>query len=115
MVKLLLDEGTIEDFIELIPACEVRHVNECGWKGLKNGALLDAAAESGFAAMITVDKQMRHQQNMANRSLSLIVLDVHPISASNQAACLKQVLEIIPNLRPAEVFIIEGPHPKRDE
>ncbi len=77
---------------------------------MKNGVLLDSACEVGFDALITVDKQMRHQQNIRAKTLALIVLDVHPISATNQIACLQQILD----LSPGQTYVIEGPHPKRD-
>lgn len=47
-----------------------------GWQSLGNGALLAAAAAAGFEAFITVDKSLRHQQNIATLPLTVIVLEV---------------------------------------
>jgi hypothetical protein len=44
-----------------------------GWSNLGNGALL-AAAEDSFDLFITTDQQLRYQQNLAGRKLSVLVL-----------------------------------------
>jgi hypothetical protein len=41
---------------------------------LKNGELLSTAETEGFAAIITTDKNLRYQQNLADRRLSIVVL-----------------------------------------
>ena len=46
---------------------------ELGWSNLGNGALL-AAAEVSFDLLITTDQQLRYQQNLAGRRLSVLVL-----------------------------------------
>jgi hypothetical protein len=45
------------------------------WDALANGALLAAAADGGFGVFITVDKNLRHQQNLALLPLPVVVLD----------------------------------------
>jgi hypothetical protein len=46
-----------------------------GWAQLENGDLLKAAEEGGFAVMVTGEKNISYQQNLAGRKLSLIVLE----------------------------------------
>ena len=41
---------------------------------LKNGELLSTAETEGFAALITTDRNLRYQQNLADRRLSIVVL-----------------------------------------
>jgi len=45
-----------------------------GWSTLENGNLLGAAEEQGFDVFITADKNLKYQQNLAGRSLAIIVL-----------------------------------------
>ena len=45
-----------------------------GWQRLSNGALLRAAEASGFGLMITADRNLRFQQNLAARRLAILVL-----------------------------------------
>jgi len=44
-----------------------------GWAELSNGELLKAA-EASFDAVITTDKNLRYQQNLAERRLAVLVL-----------------------------------------
>lgn len=45
-----------------------------GWDKLKNGELLAVAEAAGFQVFITPDKNIRDQQNLAERSMAIIVL-----------------------------------------
>lgn len=52
----------------------VRTVAQQGWDRLKNGDLLIAAEEAGFELLLTTDKNMRFQQNLARRKIAIVVL-----------------------------------------
>jgi hypothetical protein len=45
-----------------------------GWDTLSNGDLLVAAERAGFDVVVTADKNMRYQQNLAGRRIALVVL-----------------------------------------
>jgi hypothetical protein len=47
---------------------------ERGWEQLTNGALLDAAEAAGFELFVTAEKNIRFQQNLARRRISIVVL-----------------------------------------
>ena len=81
-------------------------VGEMGWGGTKNGALL-ALAQSQFDVFVTADKNLIHQQNLANLSVGIIVLDV---SSSRLADCLPaipRVLALLPNLSPGTLHVVQ--------
>lgn len=48
-------------------------VQEQGWSGIRNGELL-ALAELSFDVLISVDRNIRYQQNLAGRNLGLVVI-----------------------------------------
>lgn len=64
-----------------------------GWSGVKNGKLLALAAAS-FDAFITVDKNLRYQQNLETLQVAVVVLDGH----SNE---LQALLPLMPALEAA--------------
>jgi len=76
-MKLLLDECTPQRLKANFTGHEVFTVNDVGLKGVKNGALLRAAA-GNFEALITVDRKMPLQQNVSGLDLALIVLVTRP-------------------------------------
>ena len=50
---------------------------ERGWAELTNGEFLRMAEEAGFDVMITTDKGIRYQQNLAKRNLALVVINTN--------------------------------------
>jgi hypothetical protein len=44
-----------------------------GWRGIRNGALLDLMAEE-FQAIVTTDKNLPFQQNLARRRIAAVIL-----------------------------------------
>jgi hypothetical protein len=52
----------------------VRTAAQQGWDTLKNGELLSAAEAAGFDVILTTDKNMRYQQNLAGRKIAVVVL-----------------------------------------
>jgi predicted nuclease of predicted toxin-antitoxin system len=60
-------------------------VQEAGWSGKENGELL-AEAETEFDVLVTVDTNLRYQQNLAGRRLAIVVLQ----SSSNRLEHLRQ-------------------------
>lgn len=47
---------------------------ERGWDALDNGALLAAAEAAGVELIVTTDRRIRYQQNLAGRRIGLVVL-----------------------------------------
>jgi len=43
-------------------------------RGLENCALVDAAEAAAFEILVTADKNMRYQQNLAGRKIAVVVL-----------------------------------------
>ena len=63
---------------------EVGTVVKMEWPGqLENGELLRVAEESGFDGMVTLDQNIRYQQNLRGRKLALVALgsNIWPVSA----------------------------------
>ncbi len=86
---VLLDENLPHRLRGRLVGHDVRTTAYQGWAGLTNGALLKAAEDAGFDAMITADQGIRYQQNRAASQLALIVL-----STNKEAAILAHVAAI---------------------
>ncbi len=52
----------------------VTKARDAGWDRLTNGELLNAAEAAGFDLLMTTDKNMRSQQNLSGRVISIVVL-----------------------------------------
>jgi hypothetical protein len=62
-VKVLLDENLPLDLRHLLSVHEVVTVDYLGWKGLRNGRLLQRAAAEGFEVLVTRDAGFSFQHN----------------------------------------------------
>src|SRR5580658_8426552 len=71
---ILLDHSTPAPLRYELKGHAVVETVERGWERLTNGALLDAAEAAGFELFITADKNIRHQQNLTGRKISILVL-----------------------------------------
>jgi predicted nuclease of predicted toxin-antitoxin system len=109
-VKVLLDHNIDWRLKRLLPGHEVRSARDMGWEGLTNGQLL-SQAELQFDVILTVDRNIKHQQNLAGRQISIVVL----IAATNTRAALSplvpQVLTLLPTLEPGRLYevVADGP------
>ncbi len=82
-----------------------RTVQEEGWAGKQNGELLNLA-EAAFDALVTVDTNLRYQQNLVGRRIAIVVLQ----SSSNRLDHLRQhfpaVLSALEKIKPGEIILV---------
>lgn len=104
-MKLLLDECLPRKLKGGLLGHEVKTVPEMGWAGIENGDLLPLI-ELKFDVFITIDGNMRYQQNMSGRSFSLIVLKAQDNTIETLLPLMTQVLEVLPSLVSAQVVKI---------
>jgi hypothetical protein len=71
---ILFDHGTPRGLASYLTGHQVREAKAQGWDQLANGQLLSAAEAAGFEVLVTTDKQIRYQQNLAGRKIAIIVL-----------------------------------------
>ncbi len=102
-MRILLDECVPRRLRQELPGQDVRTVPEMGWSGKKNGELLRSMSGQGFDVLITVDRSLRHQQNLQSAGVAVIVI----VAASNRLAALKPLMPSVQaalgTVRPGDV------------
>lgn len=74
-MKILLDENLPAKVkYNFGEGFEIKTVKNMGWLGKKNGELLGLAAFNGFDLFITLDKNLKLQQNLDKVDLKFILL-----------------------------------------
>jgi len=73
-MRILFDNGTPDALRAHLQEHEVTLARHAGWERLINGSLLKVAEEGGFELLLTTDKNIRYQQNLAGRKIALVVL-----------------------------------------
>lgn len=78
MKKVLLDENLPRQLKRLFTASlDVTSVPDLGWQSKKNGELLSAMSENGINILLTADRNLRFQQNLARYGVRIVVLLIH--------------------------------------
>jgi hypothetical protein len=96
--RILLDNNVPVHLIPLLRPHEAIHAAAMGWAAVRNGDLIRAAQQAGFAAMITCDQNIQHQQRLAGQPLAFFVLTTThwPTIRDNLSLITDAVDRIIP-------------------
>jgi hypothetical protein len=73
-LKVLFDECTPKPLKHALGPHYVITAQQLGWAGMRNGTLLSAAEGEEFDVVVTCDKNMFHQQEIADRPLAVVEL-----------------------------------------
>lgn len=74
-MKILLDENMpLKVKYDFGEGFEIHTVKDMNWLGKKNGELIGLAAFNGFDVLITLDRNLKHQQNLHKVEIKFIVL-----------------------------------------
>jgi len=77
-----------------------------GFSGLKNGKLLAATESANFDILLSIDKNMDYQQNIARFNLTLVILDVPKNTLSHVSPMLPQFLEQVDSFEKGKTYLI---------
>ena len=106
-MKIILDECTPHIVKKRLPHLAIFTVQEMGWAGVKNGALLNLV-EGQFDVFITTDKNMSHQQNLSGRKLAFIVLPTNQVPVV--ATLIPEIENVLMTIRDGDFIEIPIPH-----
>jgi len=111
-LRILFDKNVPVGVRRFLGEHEVRTFVEMQWHPqLGNGELLEAAETAGFDVIVTSDQNIRYQQNLSGRKLSLVVLgsNIWPIVRDHGATITAKIDEATPGSHQ----FIEMPVPPR--
>lgn len=86
-----------------LPGHDVHIVQQLGWAGIANGALLRLAAGEGFEVFVTVDRNLEFQQNVPGLSLAIVTLRARSSDVVELLPLMPAVLELLPKLVAGQV------------
>ncbi len=73
-IRILLDENMPKKLRQSFSAFEVFTSQYAGFGGLRNGELLSAAESAGFNILLTGDKSLEYEQNIAGRKIAVVAI-----------------------------------------
>jgi hypothetical protein len=73
-MRIIFDQATPVPIRPYLQNHSLRTAAQEGWDKLRNGDLLTAAEAAGFDLLLTTDKNICYQQNLAGRRIAIVVL-----------------------------------------
>jgi hypothetical protein len=104
-MRLLLDECLPKPLKRYLAGHEVVTVPEAGFAGVKNGALLSRMSGQ-FEVFITVDANLKYQQNLSALKVAIVVLRAHSNDLSDLLPLVPQVLVTLDTIQTGDVIEI---------
>jgi len=104
-MRLLLDECLPKPLRRHLAGHEVTTVPEAGFAGVKNGALLRRMSGQ-FDVFVTVDANLKYQQNLSALKVGVVVLRAHSNDLSDLLPLVPRVLVALETIQPGVVIEI---------
>ncbi len=106
-MKLLLDECVTSYLKADFVGHSVSTIDDAGFKGLKNGMLLEAASHK-FDVLVTVDQNLRFQQNIKNFDIAILVLRAPRSTYPMLKPLVPRALEDLETISPGDIIIVSS-------
>jgi hypothetical protein len=105
-MNLLLDECVTNDLKADLVGHDVSTIEDAGFKGLKNGELLRAASVT-FDVLVTVDQNLRFQQNLKNFDIAILVLKARRSAYPFLKPLIPSALVALARINVGEIIVVE--------
>ena len=106
-MRILLDESVPARLGRMLVGHEVKSVQRQGWSGIKNGKLL-ALAATEFDVLLTADKGIEYQQNLATLPVAVLIVLANSNRLGDMAGSVPNILIALTNLQPRAVQRVSG-------
>jgi len=111
-VRILIDECVDPRVKTLLLDHLVATVHDQGWGALGDGSLL-AAAEGEFDVLVTIDRKLEFQQNVARFRIGVVVVRVPKNQLRYYQAIREELLWAIQRVQAGEVLHVDGIETRR--
>ena len=102
-MRILVDECVNQRLRNYLPGHECESAEYAGFAGLKNGELLDAAESAHFDVLVTVDRGLEYEQNLAGRKIAIIIFRTKSIALQELLPHLPDCLALLASIKPGEI------------
>ena len=107
-MRVLLDENIDRRLKRLFdPRHEVVTVSEYGWSGKTNGDLLRSAARA-FDVLVTMDRNLRHQQSLPAFDLGVLLIIARSNRRQDVEPLMARVNDALADIQPGQLRVVEA-------
>ena len=104
-MRVLFDENVPRKLKWRIEA-EVVTFPEMGWGGVKNGKLLQLA-QAEFDVLLTLDKGIRHQQNLSGLEISLILVSSVSSDIDDLLPLVPSINRVLKDIQVGQIILVD--------
>lgn len=105
-MRVLLDENIDWKLARAFdPGHEVVTMRERGWLGMQNGTLLRAAALE-FDILLTVDRNMQHQQHLSGHDLAVVLVTARSNALRSLLPAMPAVNLLLAGVKPGRLYVV---------
>lgn len=106
-MRILLDECSPRELKKFLSqkGHDCQTVQEAGWSGIQNGELLKLAAKN-FDLLLTIDRNLKYQQNLAGREIAVLVLVAKSNRVENLRRFFNDCASAIDAIGPGEIVVV---------
>ena len=105
-MKILLDHNLDRRLKNYLTEYDTATTQEQGWADALNGELLALAEENGFDVMLTADANIKDQQNLSNRKISILVLRAFNNRLATHVEMIDAIHEALAEIQAGEIVEI---------
>ena len=102
-MRVLLDENLPRAFAAELTGHQVSTVQAEGWSGTSNGELLGRARER-LDALLTMDRGLRHQQNLGSLGLAIVVVRAPSNRMAHLRPLVGRILRVLEASSPGQAY-----------
>ena len=106
-MKILLDECVNKRLKSHLNGFEVYTVNEMKWSGVKNGKLMSLCVTNQFDIILTIDKNIIHQQNLEKYLVTIVVFNASNSKMEELILFIPSFLKQVHHFEKYKAYIIE--------
>ena len=105
-MKILLDHNLDRRLKNYLSEYDTATTQEKGWANALNGELLSLAEENNFDVLLTADSNIKSQQNLSNRKVSILILRAYNNRLATHLEMLVDIHNALAKIQPGEIFEI---------
>ena len=106
-MRILLDECVNAGVSKAFPGHAVKTVAQTGWSGTDDGPLL-ALAQEQFDVIVTIDRNLEHQQNLKKFKLGFVIVHVRSNEIASYLNLFAQMEKAAENVRAGQIIHVPG-------
>ena len=106
-MKILLDECVTRHLKPKFFPHEIFTVREMDGSGIKNGKLMTLCVKNNFDMLITVDKNLQYQQNLAKYPIAIIIFNSISVDISQLQNFVPDFLNRIESFEKHKAYLLE--------